>query len=123
MAALNAKQLIQMEPLKLLEELENEVKFPVITDISGDKNKRMAAEALNRDAAYICFFREMEIMARCMKREARKHSRDEASRLLGLEEVFETYKKIAEQHYDKIVKMMTLVRLSLDEYKIMGETM
>lgn len=119
---LNTHNLMEMDPLTLIAELNSTVIFDNIYDIETEQSKRAAVEAMNKATAYICFFREMEIIARCRKRDARKTSKDEASRLLGLEEIFEAYKKISEQHYDQIAKIMTMKRLAIDEYKIMGQT-
>lgn len=120
--SLNANTLLGLEPMELIAELNSAVTFQTIGDIDTEQNKILAVDIMNKASAYICFFREMEIRARCQKREARKNDKDEASRLLGLEEIFEAYRKISEQHYEQIAKMMTMKRLAIDEYKIIGQT-
>lgn len=116
--------LLEMEPLDALGLLEKEVCFTPLTELNNEADYQKAASQLNKAAAFICFFRQLETAAKIRKRKARREKKgtEEVERLMGLEEVFETYKKISEQSYDVITRVFTSKRLFLDEYKTMGKT-
>lgn len=116
--------LLHMEPMALADFLRSEMELIIPASIDTDKDKKEALEEMNKAAAYICYFREMETLTKTLKRKNKRNGcvPEETDRLLGCEEVFETYKKIAEQTYDYITKMMTMKRLMLDETKLLGTT-
>lgn len=114
--------LLAMDPMDLAEYLKTQVVFEMPIDVDTPENKRKAVETLSQATAYICYFREMEMFAKYSKRKAKRNkcSPEEADRLIGVEEVFEMYKRIAEQYYDSCSKLMTMKRLQIDETRYMG---
>lgn len=116
--------LLEMDPVSLNTLLHNEVDldFPKTIDTNEEKNKALGM--MNKAAAYICYFKEMETLARTIKRRAKsnKESQKEIDRILSCEEIFETYKRNSERVYEYISKMMTMKRLMLDETKLLGNT-
>lgn len=114
--------LLAMEPETLAEFLRNEVELDTPESIDTPEGRAAAARAMQKATAYICYFREMEALAKARKRKRKRDgcTPEEADNLLGCEEIFEAYKKIAEQHFDQVAKMMTLKRLMLDEVKLLG---
>jgi hypothetical protein len=120
----SSEALLAMDPLTLLELLSNEVDFDESNNLNNESSIKASTEMLNKTASYICYFKELETMAKLKKREGKraKCSNEESDRLLGVEEVMETYKRISETQYDKIVKLMTAKRLSLDEAKVLSTT-
>lgn len=109
--------LINMDPLQLATFLRNEVDLMVPDFIDSKENMKIAIEIMNKATSYICYFKEMETLTKSYKRNKRREGckPEEIDRILGCEEVFETYKKISEQIYDQIVKMMTMKRLMNEE--------
>lgn len=116
--------LLDMEPLELLNPLQEEVKFKKLGSIENEEDYAVANEVLNQSAAYICYFRQMETAARIMKRESRRKKKgtEENEKYLGVEEVFETFKKIAETQFELVSKLFTSKRLFLDEARQFGKT-
>ena len=56
-----------------------------------------------------------------MKRAAKTNkNKEEADRLMGIEEVFKSCKEIAKMQIENVAKIMTLRRLDLDEQKNNG---
>ncbi len=109
-----------MAPLELAEFLRTEVASVIIPDdLDTNEHVQQAVQAMNALTAYYSYFKEMETLARVMKRQA-KRNRAEADHLLSIEEVFEAYKKICSQNYECITRQMTLKRLSLDEAKMLS---
>lgn len=113
--------LLSKDPLELIDILKAEVAFEVPESLETQADVNAAVKAMNKLTANISFFKEMETVARIMKRQ-QKGSKAERERLLGVEEVFETYKRICEQNYEYVCKLMTMKRLMLDEAKIFGKT-
>lgn len=114
--------LLQMDPIELNNFLNSEValEMPDTYDVSRDASKFLSN--MNAATAYICYFKEMESLAKITKRKQKRQgcTPEESDRLLGCEEVFATFKKIAEQVYEQCAKNMTLKRLVMDETKLTG---
>lgn len=121
-ATLTADELLKMEPQDVLMYLKNQMQVYIPPSIKTSADKAAASKMLVHTANWSCFLREMEQRARLEKRIMRIEKRDrlEIERMLGLEEVFEMYKKNCEQVYDTILKQMTLARLQIDEAKFLG---
>lgn len=119
---MDSNKFINMQPLELLATLQNEVRFEDLSEIDSRESYATAVNKLNASTAYICYFKQMETAARIKKRAA-KSAKDTAEyeRLMGVEEVFETFKRISEQQYDCIVKMFTAKRLEITEYERQGK--
>ena len=124
MAVPSEKDLLAMEPIQLMEIFIGEVSFPELTSLDSEASYSVATDILNRATAYICYFKRMETMARIQKREAKAQRKDtaEVNRCLGIEEVFETFKRISETKLDFVSKMFTAKRLVIEEYKRQGHT-
>lgn len=114
----NAKTstLLSMEPEQLLEYFKDEVDLHLPDNIDTPEARKQAIAEMNKAAAYICYFKEMEVIAKNRKRAQKRRccSQEESDRLLGIEEVCEAYKRICETMYDAITKNMTMKRLMLD---------
>lgn len=121
--SLSPVELLGMEPLDLMEVLKPEVDLKLPENVDTENGKREAVSLMNQASSYACYFKEMETMARITKRDRKREgcSKDEFDRLLGVEEVFETYKRIAEMHYDAVTRMMYTKRLMLEETKMLGK--
>ena len=122
----NAKTstLLAMEPEQLLEYFKDEVDLHLPDNIDTPEARKQAVAEMNKAAAYICYFKEMEVVAKNRKRAQKRRgcSQEESDRLLGIEAVCEAYKRICETMYDAITKNMTMKRLMLDEVKLLGKT-
>ena len=122
----NAKTstLLAMEPEQLLEYFRDEVTLCLPDNIDTPETRKQATAEMNKAAAYICYFKELEGIAKNRKRAQKRRgcSQEESDRLLGIEEVCEAYKRICETMYDAITKNMTMKRLMLDEVKLLGKT-
>jgi hypothetical protein len=114
--------LIEMDPMELSDYLRTEVNLELPVSIDSKADMYHATEMMAKASSYICYFKEMETLTRAIKRQKKRSgcSTETADNLLGCEEIFETYKRIAEQYYEQISKMMTMKRLMLDECKILG---
>ncbi len=111
------------DPLDLVAYLRAEVNVNVPSSLETKEDQRKAVQAMNELTAYICYFKEHETIARTLKRSAKtEKDREKADHYLGVEEVFEAYKRICEQQYECISKMVTMRRLDLEEAKILGKT-
>ncbi len=124
MINLKNSTLIEMDPLSLQNLISNEIDLDLPKSIDSNKEKKEALNMMNKAISYVCYFKELETLARIMKRKAKRDKKDqnEVERLLSCEEIFETYKRISENIYTQISKMMTMKRLMLDETKLLGET-
>ena len=113
------ESLLSMNPEDLAEKLRKEVDFGKIENLNSPQ---AVTEAINKSIAYASYFKELETLAKINKRKGKREKLplEEQDRRLGVEEVFETYKRIAEMQYDKVVKMMTARRLQLEETKFLG---
>jgi hypothetical protein len=116
--------LLAMDPMELMKLLSNEIEYTLLDDIDTDMTRKQAINEMNRLTSYIVYFKEMKVLARNAKRQSKRNhdAKDETDRLLGVEEVFETYEDSSRQLYEQITKMMTMKRLELDEIKLMGKT-
>ena len=114
--------LLDMDPLALNNFLSNEIELHFPGEYNTEENISEFMNNMNRATAYICYFKEMETVAKITKRERKREgcSSEDFDRLLGCEEVFAVYKKMAEQIYEQSVKMITMKRLSLEEMKVTG---
>lgn len=112
-------ELMGMDPIELAEKLRKEVDFGKIENLNSPQ---LVTDAINKTISYASYFKELETIARIKKRQAKREKLppEEQDRRLGVEEVFETYKRIAEMQFDKITKMMTAKRLHIDEIKFVG---
>lgn len=117
----NDSDLLGKDPLDLVTLLRAEIDVEVPEALNTQEEVSMAVNAMNKLTAYISYFKEMETIARILKRQ-QKGNKEEAVRLLGVEEVFETYKRACEQNYEYVTKLMTMKRLMIDEAKILGKT-
>lgn len=121
---LEPEVLIQMEPMELIDLISSQLDFITLEHIDTDRNKYAAIQEMNKLTAYICYFREMETLARIRKREVKrkKCTREESDRILSVEEILGAYRSICEQRYEQLAKMMTMKRLMLEEIKQFGKT-
>lgn len=112
-------ELMGMNPIELAELLRKEVDFGKLENLNSPQT---VTDTINKTISYASYFKELETIARINKRKGKrdKLSPEEQDRLLGVEEVFETYKRIAEMQFDKVVKMMTARRLQIEELKFNG---
>ena len=96
----NAKTstLLAMEPEQLLEYFRDEVNLCLPDNIDTPETRKQATAEMNKAAAYICYFKELEVIAKNRKRAQKRRgcSQEESDRLLGIEEVCEAYKRICE---------------------------
>lgn len=120
---LTSKQLLLLQPMELMELLNGETNFVEVEVLKDDSDFELATSALNQATAFVCYFKQMETAAKIQKREAKrkKVEPEEIDRCLGVEEVFETFKRISEQRYDTIAKIFTAKRLHFDEMKMVGK--
>lgn len=114
--------LLQMDPMELNRFLNDEVALEMPDTYDVIQNSAQFLKNMNAATAYICYFKEMESLAKITKRKEKRKgcSPEESDRLLGCEEVFASFKKIAEQVYEQCAKNMTLKRLVMDETKLTG---
>ena len=116
---LNQNALFSMDPTSLIEILMQDMQFVIPDDVETDANRRIASNTLTKAHAFETFFSEMELKARLRKRAAKaSKNKEEAERMLGIEEVFKTCKEISKLQIDNVSKIMTLRRLALDEEKM-----
>lgn len=115
--------LLQRDPLELAEFFRQNVEIKIPASIDTDAEKRTAIQEMNKVTSYICYFKELETVARIYKREEKRKgcSAKEADRLIGCEEVVEAFKRICEQCYEQLSKLMTMKRLMLEETKMLGK--
>lgn len=113
--------LFSLSPEDVAEFLRRSFSVALPDRLDTEEEKRAAAKAMNELTAWYCYFKEMETSARILKRQAKKDRR-EADRLLSIEEIFETYKKICDQNYECLTRQMTLKRLEIDEMRMLGRT-
>lgn len=113
------EELLAMDPIKLAEKLRKEVDFGKVENLNSPQ---AVTDTINRSISYASYFKELETIARINKRKAKREklAPEEQDRRLGVEEVFETYKRIAEMQFEKVTKMMTARRLQIDETKFLG---
>ena len=116
--------LLDMDPLLLMEHLRKEVDLRFPDGIDTETGKMEAVQMLNKAAAYVCYFKEMETLARITKRDRKRQGcgKEEFDRILGVEEVMEAYKRIAEMNYDAITRMLYTKKLMLEETRMLGKT-
>lgn len=116
---MNSDELLKMQPMELISVLNAEVHFSSMPSLDDEAAYATANELLNQATAYICYFKQMETAARIRKREAKRNKEDaaEIDRCMGVEEVFETFKRIAEQQFELVTKSFTSKRLVLEEFK------
>jgi hypothetical protein len=116
--------LVGMEPLELMKFLRSEIDTELFDSLDTDAERKAVVTEMNRLTSYIVYFTEMETFARNAKRTSKRNheSKEETERLLGVEEVFGTYKEMCQQLYTQHSKLMTMKRLMLDEVKLMGKT-
>jgi hypothetical protein len=118
---LNQAQCLQMDPIELANLMMRELQFEIPTDVETKENQKIAAQTLTKATAYATYFTDMETRAKLLKRAAKNSkNKDEAERLLGIEEVFKSCKEIAKLQIENVAKIMTLRRLDLDEQKNNG---
>lgn len=118
---LNQAQCLQMDPIELANLMMRELQFEIPTDVETKENQKIAAQTLTKATAYATYFTDMETRAKLLKRAAKTgKNKDEAERLLGIEEVFKSCKEIAKLQIENVAKIMTLRRLDLDEQKNNG---
>ena len=118
----NRDNCLAMQPLELSERLRNEMVFDIPEEVITDAGNRMASDTISKATAYMTFCIEMETTAKIMKRAAKtEKQKEEADRLMGLEEVFKSYKEIAKATIENVAKIMTLRRLDLDEQQHNGK--
>ena len=110
-----------MDPIELAKELGDEIKFDVPPNIETKENNKIATITITKATAYAAFFTDMETRARLMKRAAKaSKNKDEFDRLIGVEEVFKSFKEISKMYIENVAKLMTLRRLDLEEQKNSG---
>lgn len=115
--------LLNMDPLELLQHLSGEVRFEDLQSLDTEEMYAVATKNMNAATAYICYFKQMETSARIRKRSAKRNKEaEEAERLMGVEEVFETFKRISEQQFEYVCKLFTAKRLVLEEFRKQGGT-
>ena len=111
-------QYLLMDPLELTDVLTPLVQCELPAHVETKENQILAAQIINKATAYASYFSTMEIKAKLLKRNAKaEKNKDEFDRLLGVEEVFKTYKEIAKMQIENVARLMTLRRLDLDEQK------
>lgn len=111
-------QYLLMDPLELTDVLIPLVQCELPAHVETKENQILAAQIINKATAYASYFSTMEIKAKLLKRNAKaEKNKDEFDRLLGVEEVFKTYKEIAKMQIENVARLMTLRRLDLDEQK------
>lgn len=114
---------LKMDPLSLAEILRQEVVISIPENVETIENNKKAAEAITKATAFATFFTEMETVAKLMKRSAKSNKdKDEFERLIGVEEVFKSFKEISKMQIENVAKIMTLRRLDLDEQKNQNRT-
>ena len=118
----NRDNCLAMKPLELSEALRREMIFNIPEEVISNRGNKMASETITKATAYMTFCTEMETTAKIMKREAKaEKNKEEAERLMGLEEVFNAYKEISKATIENVAKIMTLRRLDLDEQRHNGK--
>lgn len=119
--SLNQVNSMSMDPIELANLLNDEMEFNIPEDVETRENQRIAADTITKATAYATYFTDMETRAKLMKRAAKaSKNKEEAERLLGIEEVFKSCKEIAKMQIENVAKIMTLRRLDLDEQKNNG---
>lgn len=120
-ATFDKKKYLQMDPLELVETLSNDVKFTIPDNVETRDNQSLATSTITKATAYASYFTEMEMKAKLLKRTAKANKdKEEADRLLGVEEVFKSFKEISKMQIENVAKIMTLKRLELDEMRANG---
>lgn len=121
---MSANTVLKKDPVELIAFLHselNEIEIP--EDLTTKEQVNQAVAAMNQLTAYICYFKEMELIARVKKRQAKNNKKKELTdHYLSMEDAFETYKRICEHAYEKVTKLMTMKRLNMDEAKLTGKT-
>lgn len=119
----SSSEMLSLQPMELMELLTQETTFNNLNLDEVSNFEASAIEALNQATAFVCYFKQMETAAKIQKRKAKREKADpeEVDRCMGVEEVFETFKRISEQKYDTIAKIFTAKRLKLDELKMLGK--
>lgn len=120
---MDSKKMLEMEPMDLIALLEKEVRFNPLPPLENEKDYGLAVERLNQATAFISYFKIMEAAAKVKKREAKRQklAPEEVDRIMGIEEVFEAFKKVSEQQFENTSKIFTAKRLVLDEFKKNGK--
>lgn len=122
-ATFDQKKYLQMDPLELVEKLGEDVQFTIPENVETKDNQTVATMTITKATAYASYFAEMEMKAKLLKRAAKNNKdKDEAERLLGVEEVFKSFKEISKMQIENVAKIMTLKRLELDEMRANGRT-
>ena len=112
---------LSMDPLELMGAIEQDMDFNIPDNVETKENQKIASDTLTKATAYATYFTEMETKARLMKRTAKtSKNKEEYERLIGVEDVFKSYKEIAKLQIENVAKIMTLRRLDLDEQKNNG---
>lgn len=116
--------MLKMQPIELLEFLNEQMSIKEMPALDNEDAYKEVTDMLNKATAYACYFRQMETIARIKKREAKQShaSMEEINRCLGIEEVFETFKRISEAQLELIAKTFTAKRLVLEEFRQLGKT-
>ena len=117
----NSTKYFEMDPIELAEELGNELKFEIPPNVETKENNKIATVTITKATAYAAYFTDMETRARLMKRAAKaSKNKEEFDRLIGVEEVFKSFKEISKMYIENVAKLMTLRRLDLEEQKNSG---
>ena len=110
-----------MDPIELVEMLDKEMKFDIPDNVETRENQKIAADTITKATAFATYFTDMETRAKLLKRAAKaSKNKEESERLLGIEEVFKSFKEISKMQIENIAKIMTLRRLDLDEQRNNG---
>ena len=119
--SLNQKECLAMDPLELAEKLALELNFEIPDEVETKEGNKIAGNTITKATAYLSYFTEMEMKAKLLKRAAKTaKNKEEADRLLGIEDVYKACKEIAKVQIENVSKLMTLRRLDLEEQKQNG---
>ena len=119
--SLNQVNCLSMDPIELVEMLDKEMKFDIPDNVETRENQKIAADTITKATAFATYFTDMETRAKLLKRAAKaSKNKEESERLLGIEEVFKSFKEISKMQIENIAKIMTLRRLDLDEQRNNG---